>query len=53
MDKIKITNLVSTGLLTLMVVGSAGIYIFKNAEISQVFESLGYPSYIVIPLAIA
>lgn len=32
---------------------SAGMYIFNNAEISKVFTSLGYPSYIVYPLAIA
>ncbi len=53
MNKIKITNLISTGILTLMMAGSAGMYIFKNEELSQTFESLGYPSYIVIPLAIA
>jgi hypothetical protein len=53
MNNIKTINLVSTGLLTLMMLGSAGMYIFKNAEISQTFEALGYPSYVVIPLAIA
>ena len=52
MNKIKLTNLISTGLLTLMMLGSAGMYIVKNEEISKVFESLGYPSYIIIPLAI-
>ena len=52
MNRIKLTNLISTGLLTLMMLGSAGMYIFKNEEISNTFEALGYPSYIVIPLAI-
>ena len=31
--------------------GSAGMHIFKNEEINNTFEALGYPSYIVIPLA--
>lgn len=49
----KIIYWVSTGLLTAMMLMSAGMYIFTNAEISAVFETLGFPSYIVIPLAIA
>lgn len=46
-------NWISTGLLSAMMVMSAGMYLFNTAEIQQTFESLGYPSYIVIPLAVA
>jgi hypothetical protein len=30
---------------------SAGMYIFNHAEVSQNFTSLGYPVYIIYPLA--
>ena len=43
----------STGLLTVMMLFSAGMYIFNHAEIAEVFEKLGHPSYIVYPLAMA
>ncbi|MFK7776214.1 MAG: DoxX family protein [Saprospiraceae bacterium] len=43
----------STGLFTVMMLFSAGMYIFNHAEIVQAFEKLGHPSYIVYPLAIA
>ena len=32
---------------------SAGMYLFNYAEISQTFSGLGYPTYIIYPLAIA
>ncbi len=53
MKKIKITFWISTGLLSLMMLMSASMYLFKNADVSQVFLSLGYPTYIIYPLAIA
>ncbi|NNE66360.1 MAG: DoxX family protein [Pyrinomonadaceae bacterium] len=49
----KIVFYVATGLLTLMMLFSAGMYIFNNAEVSKLFNALGYPSYIVYPLAVA
>ena len=49
----KIIYWVSTGLLTVMMLFSAGMYIFNYAEISPVFEKLGYPTYIIYPLATA
>lgn len=49
----KIIFYASTGLLSVLMVMSAGMYFFKNADISAVFESLGYPTYIIYPLAIA
>lgn len=49
----KLIYFISTGLLTLMMLGSAGMYIVKHGEVSAIFESLGHPSYLVYPLAIA
>ena len=53
MKNFKIAFWVSTGLLSLMMIMSTGMYFFNTAEIQKVFESLGYPTYIVIPLGIA
>ena len=44
---------IATGLLSLMMLGSAGMYIFNHAEVAKIFTSLGYPTYIIYPLAIA
>ena len=43
----------STGLLSLMMLASAGMYLFNNEQISQVFTDLGFPTFIVVPLAFA
>ncbi len=51
MKKNKIFYLISTGILTALMLMSAGMYIFNNAEVSQTFIKLGYPGYIVYPLA--
>lgn len=51
--KIKIAYFISTGLLSLLMLMSAGMYLFKTADMQQVFEALGYPSYVVVPLALA
>lgn len=53
MNKNKIAYLVSTGLLSLMMLLSAGMYFFNYAEISEVFISLGFPTFIIYPLGIA
>ncbi|WP_109833126.1 DoxX family protein [Reichenbachiella versicolor] len=53
MKKNKIIYYISTGLLTALMMMSAGMYFFNNAEVNQVFEGLGYPAYVVIPLAVA
>lgn len=49
----KIVYWIVTGLLCLMMLGSAGMYIFNHAEVLTIFTSLGYPTYLVYPLAIA
>lgn len=53
MNKNKIAYLASTGLLSLMMLLSAGMYFFNYAEISEVFISLGFPTFIIYPLGIA
>lgn len=44
---------ISTGLLTLLMMGSAGMYFFNNAAVQEAFTNLGYPTYIIYPLATA
>ena len=53
MKATKIIYYVSTAFLTLLMLFSAGMYIFNNAEIVEAFKHLGYPTYIIYPLAIA
>jgi len=49
----KIIYYVSTGLLTVLLLFSAGMYFFNHAEIAGVFTDLGYPTYIIYPYAFA
>ncbi|MCL3780003.1 DoxX family protein [Prolixibacteraceae bacterium JC049] len=49
----KIVFWTSTGLLSLMMLMSASMYFFKNEMVASTFEALGYPVYIIYPLAIA
>ena len=44
---------VSTGLLTVMMVGGPAMYFFNYEEVSATFTRLGYPTYIIYPLAVA
>lgn len=53
MKTYKIIFWIATGLLSVMQLMSAGMYVFKYDEISQVFTDLGYSSMIIYPLAIA
>jgi len=48
----KIIYLVATGLLTAFMSMTVGMYIFNNEMVSEVFTKLGYPTYIIYPLAI-
>lgn len=43
----------STFLLTIFMLFSAGMSIFNNAGVVEEFTQLGYPTYIIYPLAIA
>jgi hypothetical protein len=49
----KIVFYVATGLFTFLMCFSVSMYLFNHEEIVKVFESLGYPFYIVYPLAVA
>ena len=49
----RIIYLVATGLLTLMMLGSAGMYFYDYPMVSETFAKLGFPTYIIYLLAIA
>lgn len=49
----KIIYLVSTGLLTVLMLMSAGMYFFNNEMVTETFTKLGFPTYIIYPLATA
>lgn len=53
MKRDKIIFYVVTGLLTVMMLMSAGMYFFNNAEIAKMFEGFGYPTYIIYPYGAA
>ncbi len=53
MKTTKIIYYVGTILMSLLMLFSAGMYIFNNAEVTKIFGSLGYPTYIIYPLAVA
>ena len=44
---------IATGLLSLMILGSATLYFVQTEEIAKVFKLLGYPTHLIIPIAIA
>ncbi|WP_437397896.1 DoxX family protein [Flagellimonas lutimaris] len=44
---------IATGLLTAIMLMSAGMYFFNYEVVSKYFGILGYPTYIIYPLAIA
>jgi len=48
----KIIFQVTTGFLTAFMLMSAGMYFFNYDTISEIFTSLGFPAYIVYPLAV-
>lgn len=53
MKGMKIGYYVATGLLSLLMFFSAGMYLFNNAAVQEMFKSFGYPTYIIYPLAVA
>jgi len=53
LNKNKIICCVSTGVLTLIMLFSVFNYLFNHQAIVGAFESLGYPTYLIYPLAIA
>ncbi len=53
MKQRRLIYLISTGLLTLLMLMSAGMYVFNHDMVSDTFTKLGYPTYIIYPLAFA
>lgn len=53
MDRNKLIFRIITGLLSIMMVLSASMYFFQHDVIAETFDMLGYPGYIVYPLAVA
>ena len=49
----KIIYWIATVLFSLILLGSAGFYLFAHATVVQNFESLHYPIYLIYPLAAA
>ena len=52
MKTTKIIYYISTSLLTVLILFSAGMYFFNHEEIAAMFTSFGYPTYIIYPYAI-
>lgn len=42
-----------TGLFSVMMVGGASMYFMQNDQVREAFTNLGYPTFIIYPLAIA
>ena len=53
MKTTKIIYYATTALLSILLLGSAGMYLFNTAEVAKLFVSFGYPTYIIYPLAFA
>ena len=49
----KILYYTSTGLLTALMLFSATMYFIQNDMVRETFTTLGFPTYIIYPLAIA
>ena len=52
-NSMKIVFWIVTGLLSLMMLGSAAMYIFQYDSTALIVQSLNYPTYIIYPLAVA
>jgi len=44
---------IATGLLTMLMLFSVSMYFFKHDDVSAMFTSFGYPTYIIYPYAVA
>ena len=51
--KDKIIYWVATGIISALMFFSATMYVIKNEMVREVFTNLGYPTYIIYPLATA
>lgn len=53
MKATKIIYYISTGLLTLLMLFSVQMYLFNYEQVVGFFKHLGYPAYLIYPLATA
>ncbi len=53
MTRLRIFYWIPTILLCALMLFSAGMYLSKTEMVTGMYETLGYPSYLIIPLAIA
>ena len=49
----KIIFWIATGLLSALMLVSAGMYFFNHEEIVKSFDALGHPRHVIYPLAVA
>ena len=52
MKRDKIIYYITTGLLTIMMLMSAGMYFFNHEAVAKMFTGFGYPTYIIYPYGI-
>ena len=53
MKRDKIIYYIATGLLTLFMLFSAGMYFFNHAVVEEFYKGFGYPTYIIYPYGAA
>ena len=53
MARSRIAHYITTGLLSALMLMSAGMYFFNTPEVAKAFTNLNYPTYLIYPLAIA
>ncbi len=51
--KLKITYWIATGLLSLVYIGGGIFYLTSPEMVQGMYAALGYPAYLILPLAIA
>ncbi|OBX19687.1 MULTISPECIES: DoxX family protein [Bizionia] len=52
MKRDKIIYYVATGLLTVLLLYSAGMYFFMYDDVTAMFTNFGYPTYLIYPYAV-
>jgi hypothetical protein len=53
MKRDRIIYYVATALLSALMLMSSGMYFFNHEMVAETFTNLGYPTYVIYPLAIA
>ena len=53
MNIYKIAYLITTGLFAALMLMSAGMYIFQNEMVREMFAVFGHPTHVIYPLAAA